>query len=70
MESTQLKSSKNHHRTVSMTRTRLAPNNVHMMVYIKENMDKVTLRRLKVHTPEEEEAEKEAQNDSNDEDED
>ena len=57
-------------RTVTNSRTRLNTTNVNMMVYCKENMDKVKLRRLQIKTPEEEEeeAEKEAENDSNDED--
>ena len=57
-------------RTVTNSRTRLNTTNVNMMVYCKENMDKVKLRRLEIKTKEEEEAEKEAENDSNAEDED
>ena len=55
-------------RTVTNTRTRLAPTNVHMMIYVKENMDKVHLRRFETSTDAEKEAEEQAEQDSNDED--
>ncbi len=55
-------------RTVSMTRTKLAPTNVHMIVYVKENLMKVNLRQIKssndVEQIAEEEAELEAEQDS------
>ena len=48
-------------RTVTNTRTRLATSNVHMIVYVKENMDKVQLKNFKSTTEEEKNAEEEAE---------
>ena len=48
-------------RTVTNTRTRLATSNVHMIVYVKENMDKVQLKNFKSTTEEEKTAEEEAE---------
>ena len=54
-------------RTVTTTRTRLATTNVHMLVYVKENMDKVVLKNFKSTTEDEKTAEEEAEADSEDE---
>ena len=40
-----------------MTRTRLAPTNVHMMVYVNKNMGKVNLRQFQTSNEEEKLAE-------------
>ena len=54
-------------RTVSNTRTRLGTTNVHMIVYCKENMDKVKLINFKTDTLEEEHAEEEAEDETDEE---
>ena len=54
-------------RTVTNTRTRLATTNVHMILYVKENMDKVQLKNFKSTPEEEKSAEEEAEADSEDE---
>ena len=56
-------------RTVSNTRTRLGTTNVHMIVYCKENMDKVKLINFKTDTLEEEHAEEETKTETEKEDE-
>ena len=48
-------------RTVTNTRTRLSTSNVHMIVYVKENIDKVQLKNFKSNTEEEKTAEEEAE---------
>ena len=53
---------------MTTTRTRLATTNVHMLVYVKENMDKVQLRNFQSTTAEEKAAEEAAEIDSEDED--
>ena len=58
--------------TVTAKRNRLDPNNVHMLVYLRENLKKVKLDRLIVEDPIEEAEEKlileELENDDNDKD--
>ena len=55
--------------TVTCSRTKLDPTNVHMLVYCKDNLTKITLQKLKLEddeekaTEEEEEAEAEADSD-------
>ncbi len=48
-------------RTVTMTRTKLAPTNVHMIVYVKENLKKVNLRQVKTSNDIEQAAEEDAE---------
>ena len=55
-------------RTVSMTRTRLSPTNVYMMVYVKENLAKVNLRQFQTSNEEEKQAEEDAEQESDYED--
>ena len=44
-----------------MTRTKLAPTNVHIIVYVKENLKKVNLRQVKSSNDVEEAAEEDAE---------